>query len=257
MNCSEARRLAVLFAGGDLSQDEAAELMAHIDYCPACAGELRNMRVALALVHDAAREDVPPPLPGDFSSGIVEAIERGRKQCEHTAAIAGKFPRWLRSAATAGAAAALVTAAVLPVREAWQEHRRSEMLREVMRGDTRKPSEIELPFRIVGDYRIEGPYRLAEWQQSSEPGIFAILHRPAPGNSPDRFVIDYLGEADRLTYRGFLWTPVIRNTLVSHIGSVDNVYIAVCRMPDSTERERRTISNVLIRKYKPYFNNGV
>lgn len=128
---------------------------------------------------------------------------------------------------------------------------------EILQTAERDRAVIDLNARLLAGYSIEGPYRLEEWKQSEDPGIYAVLHKPDPDAHPDRYIIDYLGEAGRLTYRGFTWTPVVKNSLLIRSGSGDNIYVAVCRMPDSTPLERRNISNLLIRKYKPYFNNGV
>ncbi|MCE5248687.1 zf-HC2 domain-containing protein [bacterium] len=256
MKCTEARRMAALHAGGDLPPDDVTELMAHIDQCRNCAQKLAQIGRTLTLVHDAFGADVPPPLSGDFSAGIIGALERGQEKVEKQTAILRRYPRWMRTAVSVGAAAVLTAAVFLPAREALKEHRLSVKREEILREAERNLAEIDLTSRIIADYSIEGPFRLNEWTQSPDPGIFAVLHKPDPDTHPDRYIIDYLGEAGRLSYRGFTWTPVVRNCLLTHIDSEDNLYIAIYRMPDSTTLERQNISNILIRKFKPYFNDG-
>ncbi len=115
MNCRRAKRLMPLHAGNDLSARRMRQVGGHLDSCPACRRELEEYRRALGTVRSAARaEDAPDWSDGEWRAVVARAVEGGRGGRDRRAAVRGPVlrPRW---AVAAGAAAALVVAAVMLV----------------------------------------------------------------------------------------------------------------------------------------------
>jgi hypothetical protein len=83
------------------------------------------------------------------------------------------------------------------------------------------------------------------------------MHKPDPKNRPNTYAIDFCGQGRKLSsYRGYTWINHRKKQLVSRIGSLDNVYVVVFLMPDSSKQERKKIEKALIETFVPYFNTG-
>ena len=113
MTCSKAKKLMALYAGGDLPERRKRAVGAHLDSCPACRKELEGYRRALAWVKAAAGSETPPEWSdGQWQAVMARAVGQGRERTEGRAGLAGPASL-LRWAAAAGAAGALVLAAVM------------------------------------------------------------------------------------------------------------------------------------------------
>ena len=84
MRCRQARKMLALHAGGDLPERQARELEAHLEGCADCAGELRDIKNALAAVGEIAAADQPGPLPADFAQQVRQAARRRQAQPERS-----------------------------------------------------------------------------------------------------------------------------------------------------------------------------
>jgi hypothetical protein len=114
MTCRKVRKLIPLAAGGDLVPRREASLLAHLDRCQACRGELETFRSALAEVRAAARADGAT----DWADGewralmarVTAAAERAGRPASQPAV--ARRPLWA-TAAVAGALLSLVVMGVL------------------------------------------------------------------------------------------------------------------------------------------------
>ena len=91
MNCEKALELISAELDGELTQQERAELQAHLDACPDC-------RETYAQLHelDAALQESELEPPAALHDGVMQTIRREKKR---------RRPAWLPAAAIAVAAA--------------------------------------------------------------------------------------------------------------------------------------------------------
>ena len=91
MNCERALELISAELDGELTQQERAELQAHLDACPDC-------RETYAQLHelDAALQESELEPPAALYDGVMQTIRREKKR---------RRPAWLPAAAIAAAAA--------------------------------------------------------------------------------------------------------------------------------------------------------
>ena len=105
---------------------------------------------------------------------------------------------------------------------------------------------------------FDGPYKLDSWDAPQQSGVYAVLHKTTSDTGAVAYVMDYCGQGRNLSsYRGYPWIHHRMKRLVSRTGSVENVYIAVFLMPNSSKQERRQIEEALTKTFNPYFNRGV
>jgi len=102
----------------------------------------------------------------------------------------------------------------------------------------------------IGNYDFEGPYQLDNWNPPSRAGVYCILHR----NSNNNYNVDYVGESENLSERGFPWSHHRSDCWIQSAGSKSNVYIAIHYMPYSTQQQRTAVESELIRAYTPGCN---
>lgn len=117
--CRPWREMLGAYTLGHLSTDERVALEAHVDGCPACSGELEELRpVASALpAADPAHLGARPAPPADLGDRVSARIRDARKSQVRR--------RWKVSVA-AIAAAAIVAVATLAVSNAMRPERGSE-----------------------------------------------------------------------------------------------------------------------------------
>jgi hypothetical protein len=107
MTCAKIRRDLPLLAGGDLPARRERKLLAHIDRCPGCRGELEELRSAISRIKVAAREESV----GDWTAAewkVLMARITAEKPGKKRPAF-GLRPRW----AMASGVAAVILLAVL------------------------------------------------------------------------------------------------------------------------------------------------
>ena len=254
MNCTKAQRLAALHAGGDLPEKLLPELTEHLDRCPGCAKQFEELKHSLHIIGTTARTEDSVSVPVDLALSIHNRIVR-EKPIKHGTGIFGGITELLKRKPAIAVSFAiimilLVSSISVTVHRS-REQMYAQVLAEVQRMAERNRSEIEPSLLALPE--IEGPFPFDEWEQSDESGVFAILHKSGTGP----YIVDYIGESEKLLYRGFPFINQKKEHLLERAGSTDNVYIAVYPMPESTGRERKRIEQYLIRKYRPFLNNGV
>lgn len=74
MTCASVRHLATLYLYGELVPEQEEQLEAHVDGCPACAGEIEAAR-ALGRVLDTRSLDVSPSLLVECRQSLSEEIQ--------------------------------------------------------------------------------------------------------------------------------------------------------------------------------------
>ena len=247
MNCAKARELLPLYAGGDIPQDEVAALEQHLQQCSDCAAELAALKQSLAALPRLAEKDRPDPLPEDFAWQVQAAAER-RASAPVKGAWRRHLRRWRPQVSLTGVAAVVLLALVV----AWESFDQAEQ----PASDTGQPDavhwdEIKSGFASC----MDGPYRLEDWDIPGQAGVFAVMHKPDPANQPDVYVIDYCGEAGKLSaIDAYPWFGQRVRKMIARAGSKENVYVAVCLLQQSDRQTRREIEKALIEEYNPYFN---
>jgi hypothetical protein len=201
------------------------------------------MEASQHLLARLAETEPPEPLPVDFAGQVRAQLEseRAENRDEVRYHPAGAFR--FRFAGVLGALVVLVLLAHVMQRDL----------------DRRAGDGKRLPATWAGAHQIgacfDGPYPIKNWQPESRSGVYAILHREAAGEQGHRLVVDYCGESSRLgLYRQYPWFQQRLDRLLSRAGSLDNIYIAVCPMPNSTSGERRQVVREVVDRVKPYFN---
>ncbi|MFC1551692.1 anti-sigma factor family protein [Candidatus Latescibacterota bacterium] len=257
MNCRNAQKQAALYAGGDLPERDIPDLLKHLESCGDCREEFETLKHARGLMGELARTDMPDPLPIDFAQTVMNRIAGERIRPKRPFRFSQMFR--LRPAAVFAAAAVVVIAylGVSHILLQRKVHRFARRLEDVQEMVNRDRSEIQLSGGFLSAREIDGPYALDEWEQSDTPGIFALLHKPDPENSPETYIIDYVGDTLSVGNDYAAWFELNRETILERAGSADNIYVAVYRMPDSSESYRLSVAGFFIHKHKPYFNNGV
>jgi hypothetical protein len=240
MNCDKAHEMILLYAGGDLPQNDIPILESHLAECPSCRSEVEKVRKSLTAIGKLDATDAPPPLPGDFAGGIVSRVPSNitRKRL------------WPRVVAIGVAAAAILLLAM-----AWWIKVEIDQFEKNMQAALE--SQL-LTVKILSEFLDESivePTPVEEWQPTEEAGVFLVMHQPDPENRPDHFAIDYCGERSRLgSYQGYSWLPQIKRRLLARAGTEDNVFVAVYPMPGSTRSERKYVKQQIIEEYDPHFN---
>jgi hypothetical protein len=105
-----------------------------------------------------------------------------------------------------------------------------------------------MPIKIGGVEFEEGPKPILSWEPPYRAGLYAVM-RPHKTES-DSFVVLYIGESGNLSERGFLRNHHKYPCWKTKAGSDENLYIAIHKMPDSTENDRRRVEALVIRKYE-------
>ena len=108
MNCAEWETRVGLYAGGDLTGGEAADVERHLGECSACQAFRSDLRDTLAVLQ-SAHADLPAP--GDFTA----VRSRVMAELQHRA-LPWRRLAWISGVAVAAAAALLV--ALWPARVA-------------------------------------------------------------------------------------------------------------------------------------------
>jgi len=74
MNCSDAKKLLTLFAGGDLEEAEFTRVNEHVASCPECGKLLASLRADRELVASLKSSGPEPPSFGEFWDGLSEKL---------------------------------------------------------------------------------------------------------------------------------------------------------------------------------------
>jgi len=106
-----------------------------------------------------------------------------------------------------------------------------------------------------GNISFEGPYPITNWNPPYRAAIYAIMIKEDPNNQPNMYTIIYFGESGNLSDRGFYSSHHKFQCWLNQAGSEYNIYIGICKMPNSTPEERKRIESALINQYRPICND--
>lgn len=254
MKCNDARLMLGLYVEGDLSDDKVPELLAHLKQCPKCAAELSEMKRSQEVVKKIGEEDVPAPLPTNFSHNIKQIIID--EQAMHAKSKQPGFGLMRRRPAFALVGIALVAVIAVFIFRAipWNDGGDiSSRAVELILNGQGMLSWNEFEREFAGGF--EGPVKLNEWQPENMAAVFTVLQKSGVDNDSEIYKIIFCGEGRSLSaISRYPWIEQRIKRLADHAGSADNLYIAVYLMPGSSKLDRQKIETKLIEKFKPYFN---
>ena len=104
-----------------------------------------------------------------------------------------------------------------------------------------------------GGIIFDGPHPTTEWEPPYRAAVYAIV-MPDETCKPKPFRVIYFGESGNLSERGFWQSHHKYQCFIDHAGLDSNIYIAIHKMPNSTEEERKNVESKLIAKYDPICN---
>jgi hypothetical protein len=241
MKCDDARIKIALLVGGELDDEERTELLKHVEYCADCAAELREMKSAKAAGKDAVKGDPAPDLPSDFVSQVMADVDEIKAK-ERSRDSVKRFFVFRPAAAFAFAAAAIIILALALTTDVFKSN---EEIADID-PDTVEWGNLQAAFNNC----LEGPYDLESWQPPSEPGVFAVILK----EGKDKYRIVYIDESGNLSsFTAYPWFNQRKNDLIIRAGFED-VFVAVCLMPESSKKNRKSIEQEIKEEYKPKFN---
>jgi hypothetical protein len=105
-----------------------------------------------------------------------------------------------------------------------------------------------------GDILFDGPTSITLWEPPYRPALYAIMMKPDSRNKPREYETLYFGESGNLSERGFLQSHHKYPCWIKLAGSVNNLYIGIYPMPNSTNEGRKKLEAALIDTYDPICN---
>jgi hypothetical protein len=240
MKCDDARTKIALYVGGELEDNDRDELLKHIQHCSRCAAELEELKSAKAIVSDAVQDDKPADLPSDFAANVMADVD-DIKAKERSKGSVRRIFVFRPAAAFVFAAAAIIILALALTTDIFNSEDR------IAESD---PSAVEWEnLKAAFNNCLEGPYDLDSWQPPSEPGVFAVILK----EGEDKYRVVYIDESGNLSSFGaYPWYSQRKNDMIVRAGSED-VFVAVCIMPESSKRSRKSIEQEIKDEYKTGF----
>lgn len=106
----------------------------------------------------------------------------------------------------------------------------------------------------LAGYPFEGPRLLAGWTPPKAGAVYAILCKPEPDTSPERYTVVYVDHADDLSAERFPFRHPRATCWVKRAGSRWQVYIATYEVPGGGRGQREHIARELTAIYRPGCN---
>ena len=103
-------------------------------------------------------------------------------------------------------------------------------------------------------YEFSEPTQIAKWEPPESAGLYVIL-KPDLYSSPVPLKPIYFGQTGNFAERGFIKSHKKYPDWIEEAREIDNLFIAIYLMPDSTEEERKAIESKLINMYHPVCND--
>jgi hypothetical protein len=103
-------------------------------------------------------------------------------------------------------------------------------------------------------YPFEGPRLLAGWTAPASAAVFAILYRPDPQGSPDRYAVCYVDHSDDLSAERFPFRHPAAACWIRRAGDRWKVHIATYVVPGGGRGHREQITRELVACYRPGCN---
>ena len=256
MKCDDMKEKLALFVSGDLPGSEIDEVRQHLDECDICKIELAELEKTYSRMKESGLRLIPKPLPSDFTDNVITELESEESGARWFGLVKDGQIRWRPILGISGLAAAAVI--LIVGLSFWKISRDMD---RTMRETLQLVSfNTQLAVRMsefidIFDVPVNDPVKLKDWQPQDQAGVFAVLHKPDPEEKPETYVIDYCDEVRDLSkLPGYPWIKSRLKEFKSRTGSLDNVYVMVVPMPDSTPLERKEIQYEIIQKFKPVFN---
>jgi anti-sigma factor RsiW len=259
MECREIRRLADAFVTEQLSVETAEAIVAHLEQCPACRGEIdgvRRLRAAIRAGVERARHLQPRP---EFAAELAARLR--------PAAATGGVPRWSRRSWLAAAAGAVLAAGAGWGWREWSAARFAQVLRAAV-GDHRycaltfaldePPIRLDEAARRFGG--VHGLLRNVEPSPSAlAGGPISVLDRHScvfAGRRFSHLVLRYKGELVSVLVTGEVGRdldptvssqPGIEGLHVATIGDDDAVFVVSSLREEDVQDVGRAIAGPLAR----------
>lgn len=116
------------------------------------------------------------------------------------------------------------------------------------------PIELGIANRLT----FSSPIELRAWIPPQSAGLYAILTLTSGLKfMPDQWNLIYLGETGNFSERGFPACHHAYSRWVEAAGSSQNLFVAIFRMPLSTQLNRQLLERQLIEEYRPLCNKAV
>jgi len=108
----------------------------------------------------------------------------------------------------------------------------------------------------LNDINFDGPYSITYLDPHYRAAVYTIMCKDDPANKPNEFTLIYVGESENLSERGIFRSHQKYESWIKYAGSVQNLYVGIHLMPDSTPADRRQIKSDLIIHFSPDCNSG-
>lgn len=107
----------------------------------------------------------------------------------------------------------------------------------------------------LAGYAFEGPRVLAGWTPPETAAVYAILYRPEPEKSPERYGVLYVGHSADLSKEGFPFRHPASGCWLARVGG-DRFRLHICTLeaPGAVESHREQITRELVAVYEPGCN---
>lgn len=105
-----------------------------------------------------------------------------------------------------------------------------------------------------GGIQFSEPESLSVWDPPFRAAVYAIMLQPDPIGNPTSYRILYFGESGNLEERGFD-SHHKRQCWVDQVNSINDLFIGIHLMADSTAEQRRDLESILLGKYNPACND--
>ncbi|UCE41718.1 MAG: hypothetical protein JSV17_01620 [Candidatus Aminicenantes bacterium] len=259
MRCQKVKKQLILFVGDDLPERKKKSVEIHLEHCPGCAAELEGLKKAINSVHKISKLDLPDALPPNFSEKVTRVIHENQKDARRSRAqFLFLFPQKTARIVGAFALGILLILTAFLVFHSPEKVTSDQLLEKISSIPEKGSSELAWDPEHVFFKAFDGPHRLDSWEAPSQSGVYAVMHKKDSKKGPSTFIIDYCGQGRNLSlYKGYPWIHHRLKRLITRTGSLENIYVAVFLMPDSSKQERRQIEKVLVKTFNPFFNRGV
>lgn len=107
----------------------------------------------------------------------------------------------------------------------------------------------------LAGYAFEGPRLLAGWTPPARPAVYAILYRPDPETSAERYGVLYVGHSEDISDEGLPFDhPMAKCWLERVDGDRFRLHICTLEAPGALAKHREQITRELLAVYEPGCN---
>jgi hypothetical protein len=95
---------------------------------------------------------------------------------------------------------------------------------------------------------------LSTWTPPAQPAVYAITYKQNPVSKPNSHTVLYFGKGDDLYQQAPEANREVINLWANNGGDINDLFIFVHPMPNSSAHERRNVQEQLISEYSPDCN---